>query len=70
MTYVFAPIGTYDNDYNYEDDKCNEYKKEFYCIKCNCKLIIENGNIICPKCKITYKVKYNRNHNKNEIVEK
>ena len=64
MTYIFAPIGTYDNeDYG-------EYKEEFNCIKCNCKLIIENGNIICPKCKITYKVKYNRNHNRNEVVEK
>ena len=67
MTYMFAPIGTYDNDYNYEDD--GVYEEEFNCIKCNCKLIVENGNIICSKCKRAYKIKYNKNHNKSEAVE-
>ena len=67
MTYLFAPVGTYDNDYNYESD--DGYEDEFSCNKCNCKLIVENGNIICPKCKTTYRVKYNRNHSQNEVIE-
>jgi uncharacterized protein YbaR (Trm112 family) len=67
LTYMFAPIGTYDNDYNYEDD--GVYEEEFNCIKCNCKLIVENGDIICSKCKRAYKIKYNKNHNKSEVVE-
>ena len=50
MTYMFAPIGTYDTDFNHEDyitepDECLK------CLKCDEKLIVDDNNkIICNKC--------------------
>ena len=49
MTYMFAPIGTYDTDFNYED-YITESDKYLKCLKCDEKLIVDDNNkIICNK---------------------
>lgn len=69
MTYMFAPIGTYDTDFNYED-YITESDKYLKCLKCDEKLIVDDNNkIICNKCNKEYKIIYNKQHNKNEVME-
>lgn len=68
MTYMFAPIGTYDTDYNYED-YITELDDNLKCLKCNEKLVVNDNKIICSKCNIEYRIIYNKQHNKNEVME-
>lgn len=67
MTYMFAPIGTYDTDYN--DENYCLTGDNLKCSQCESSLVIDNNKIICDKCNIEYKIIYNKQNNRNEVIE-